>query len=71
MNKDTDTFDPELFNIRNFGTPTRQHQKDWGSVWNVGEIGHSNGTALSFFPKIQLLATEWVTSSVHSFTSPP
>ena len=30
MNKDTDTFDPELFNIRNFGMPTRQHQKDWG-----------------------------------------
>ena len=29
MNKDTDTFDPELFNIRNFGMPTRQQQKNW------------------------------------------
>jgi len=36
-----------------------QNQEFRTSFWNVGEIGHSNGRALGFFPKIQLPATEW------------
>ena len=47
-----------------------QHREFRTSFWNVGEIGHSNGRALGFFPKIQLPATEWEIWSGQSFPAP-